>query len=85
MMQNIATFTKLFDFSGLRNKIKLYFATIEQNREIKRTINELNQLSDKELWDIGITRGDIWSVAHEVYYDDRIKTYKTNNNLKGWV
>jgi len=30
----------------------------------RKTIKELNKLSDKDLLDIGICRGDIWSVAH---------------------
>lgn len=51
--------------------------------EINRTIKELSQLSDAELRDIGLTRGNIYSVAHEVYYDN-IST-DTNRNLRGWV
>jgi len=30
----------------------------------RKTIKELNKLSDKDLLDIGICRGDIWNVAH---------------------
>ena len=30
----------------------------------RKTIKELNKLTDKDLLDIGICRGDIWSVAH---------------------
>ena len=40
----------------------------------KRTIKELSSLSDKELRDIGLCRGDIWYVAHN-----------QNDNLRGWV
>lgn len=43
-------------------------------KAIRQTVYELNILSDKELSDIGITRGDIYSVAHDI-----------NSNLKGWV
>jgi uncharacterized protein YjiS (DUF1127 family) len=32
-------------------------------REINQTIKELNKLSSRELQDIGISRGDIYSVA----------------------
>jgi uncharacterized protein YjiS (DUF1127 family) len=32
-------------------------------REINQTIKELNKLSNRELQDIGISRGDIYSVA----------------------
>lgn len=82
MTQLILTVSNWFDVGNIKNKIANYFVKVEQNKQIKNTIKELNQLSDKELWDIGITRGDIWSVAHEIHYDDRIKT---NKNLKGWV
>lgn len=37
---------------------------IERQQKIKATITELNKLSDKELRDIGIGRGDIYSIAH---------------------
>lgn len=32
--------------------------------EARRTIKELNKLTDKDLADIGLCRGDIWNVAH---------------------
>ena len=32
--------------------------------EAKKTIRELNKLTDKDLADIGLCRGDIWNVAH---------------------
>lgn len=40
----------------------------------KQTIKELSKLTDKELNDIGLSRGDIWYVAHN-----------QNENLRGWV
>lgn len=46
-----------------------------QKRKIAReTFRELSKLNDKELRDIGISRGDIWYIAHN-----------ENPNLKGWV
>lgn len=36
-----------------------------------RTFEELHNLSDKELTDIGISRSDIRSIAAETYYDNR--------------
>ncbi len=82
MTQLALAFTNLFDFTWIKTRVKNYFDYLDRNREIKETIKELNRLSDAELRDIGITRCDIHSVAHEVYYDDRLKT---NKNLKGWV
>ena len=35
------------------------------------TFKELNGLSDKELKDIGVVRGDIHSIALESYYDNK--------------
>ena len=54
------------------------FRSIKQaraNRKSARaTIKELSKLSDYELNDIGIARGEIWYVAHN-----------QNENLRGWV
>lgn len=58
----------------------------------KSTINELSRLSDYDLNDIGISRGDIRHIAQKHYKDiieeneakKRLYTY-SNVNLKGWV
>ena len=39
-------------------------ALMTQNAKAKQTIKELSALSDKELNDIGIARGDIHSIAY---------------------
>jgi uncharacterized protein YjiS (DUF1127 family) len=36
-------------------------------RNVAETINELNRLSDAELRDIGISRGEIYDVARKAY------------------
>lgn len=36
---------------------------------VRATIKELNALSDRELFDIGLSRGEIYSVANEAYLD----------------
>lgn len=82
MTTQILNISNWFDTTWIKTKVETYFAILDRNKQIKETIKELNKLSDKELWDIGITRGDIYSVAHEVHYDDRLKV---NKNLKGWV
>ena len=51
----------LKDFSSTRKEIS----------EAKQTIRELNKLSDTDLNDIGLCRGDIWNVAHHKYDDIR--------------
>ena len=48
-------------FCELRAKRRLY----------KQTVRELDGLSDRELRDLGITRGMIRSVAMESYYDNQ--------------
>ena len=73
--------------SGLATWFKKLAADMEQARRTKDTIKELSKLTDRELNDIGLARGDIWAVAHG---DDsierlRIKNLNENENLKGWV
>lgn len=64
---------------GLVDLFKSFMLKREEDQKIRETIKELNKLSDRELNDIGISRGDIYSVAHgdtDCY---------ANPNLKGWV
>lgn len=37
-------------------------------RLVRSTMKELNALSDAELRDIGITRGEIYEIAHETHH-----------------
>lgn len=53
--------------------------TLEASRVRKDTITELSKLTDKDLNDIGISRGDIRFIADKHYQDI------VNDNLKGWV
>jgi uncharacterized protein YjiS (DUF1127 family) len=46
-------------------------AKLTYNSKVRATIKELSALSDAELRDIGLTRCDIYSVAHEAYLDNR--------------
>lgn len=56
---------------------------LEHARRVRSTIKQLSALSDRELNDIGISRGDIWAIANE---DPSYKRFAdTNKNLKGWV
>lgn len=59
-------------FDWIKNIIKKH----EIARNVRITIEELSKLSDNELKDIGISRGDIYSIAHEVYYNDLDKLSK---------
>ena len=51
-------------------------------RAIKETEHQLGKLSDYDLADIGLTRGDIYTVARA---NETINNVKANNNLRGWV
>ena len=43
---------------------KRHQASIARKKLARQTIKELSALSDRELNDMGLARGDIWSVAH---------------------
>jgi|TARA_R110000782_G_scaffold89264_1_gene171714 uncharacterized protein YjiS (DUF1127 family) len=45
-------------------------AKIEENRIVNRTIKELSSLSNRELADLGIHRGQIPSIARETVKGD---------------
>lgn len=71
MTHYVLVASEWLQFSGLLNWINSVIDDYNRNRKISNTIEALSKLSDKELKDIGISRGDIWSIAHEAYYDDR--------------
>ena len=56
----------------------------------RETIDELNKLTNKELNDIGLARGDIWYLAHEdakkrVPDVNPVEAGVVNPNLRGFV
>ena len=62
-----------------------------RHRLAKETINELSRLTNKELNDIGLARGDIWHLAHEDAekrvpdVNPKVEVGVTNPNLRGFV
>ena len=72
--------------SSLFKKVAQYFVNLNEKRiqrkEIRNTIRQLSALSNRELWDMGITRGDIHSIAHGTA---DLRAVRENANLKGWV
>lgn len=61
---------------------------------VRTTIKELSKLTNHELNDIGIARGDIYHIAHSSYKKpeqvalsdiSEITNLETNANLKGFV
>lgn len=72
------------------NFFKNLKAQMQHRAAVKSTINELSKLSNAELTDIGISRGEIYSIAHEanpkpVLQKSDKATGFINVNLKGWV
>ena len=46
-------------------------STRKETSQARKTMRMLNSLSDKDLLDIGLCRGDIWNVAHNKHDDTR--------------
>ena len=72
------------------NFLKNIIAEYERHRAINATIKELSALSNRELNDIGISRGDIYDIAHSSYPKEAVveQTYRivpVNVNLRGAV
>ena len=72
MSQHVLEAAKWLDFgfiSSFASKVATAVRDIAQSirtaRNIRATVNELNQLTDAELRDIGINRGMIISIAYE--------------------
>ena len=53
---------------------------MKRKSDIRSTINQLSALSDYELSDMGIHRGEIYDIAHS-----SVKNAEENKNLRGWV
>lgn len=66
-----------FFFSGptLRDRFIAKRDEMRENRRIRakynRTFRELDHMSDRDLADIGISRGDIPQISHEAAYGPR--------------
>lgn len=79
MTNLVLTASSLFHIDAILD----FFRDIKRNAvrrsAINSTIKELSALTDKELWDIGISRGEIYDIAHSSF------PAETNKNLGGWV
>ena len=65
--------------SGFANWLKKLTVKVQAARAEKATIKELSALTDYELSDIGVSRGEIRNLARQHHND------VVNANLKGWV
>ena len=50
--------------SALFDLFKDLYSSRKEISDARKTIKELSRLSDADLLDIGLCRGDIWNVAH---------------------
>ena len=57
--------------TALINLIKDLRSSRKDISEARKTMKELHKLSDKDLNDIGLCRGDIWNVAHHKHDNTR--------------
>jgi uncharacterized protein YjiS (DUF1127 family) len=73
-----------FGMTGLANWFKNLANELQRRRNIKHTIKQLSALSNHDLNDIGIARGDIWHIAHTSFPKGKTVA-DVNRNLRGWV
>jgi len=71
-------------FVSIANWFKNVGIELQRRKDIRDTIKQLSALSNKELTDIGIARGDIWYIANTSYPKGKTVT-EVNRNLNGWV
>lgn len=65
----------------LAKAVRLVQEEMLKHRAYRETYNSLSKLSDAELNDIGLSRGEIHYVAMKTCYEDS----STNPNLRNWV
>ena len=76
---NTASWIGLPSIAGWLKKLS---AKLAHRAAVNQTIRELSRLNDRELNDMGIARGDIYSIAHG---DHSFQRAAVNKNLEGWV
>ena len=83
-MTTLITAADTFGLTGLASWFKKINAKLQHQARVRQTIKDLSRLSDHDLNDIGIGRGDIYNIAHG---DPTLKRSdaEANINLKGWV
>ena len=82
----VANTFEIVGLNGIANFFKNLGAELRRRRNIKQTYKELSALSNHELNDIGIARGDIKFIANQSYPKAlRGEAVEANRNLRGWV
>ena len=72
--------------AGFMDLVKTLRKKAQLRAKQRATYKELSKLSDADVHDIGLCRGDIYRISRGNLNDasEQIKT-RTNNNLRGWV
>ena len=83
-MTTLIATANVFGMTGLANWFKNLANELQRRRNIRQTIKALSALSNHELNDIGIARGDIWHIANTSYPKGKTVS-DVNRNLRGWV
>ena len=82
----VANTFEIVGLNGIANFFKNLGAELQRRRNIKQTYKALSNLTTRELDDIGISRGEIWHIAHASYPKAlRGEAVEANRNLRGWV
>ena len=85
-MTTLIATANVFGMTSLANWFKNLANELQRRRNIRETIKTLSALSNHELNDIGIARGDIWHIANTSYPKAlRGEAVEANRNLRGWV
>jgi len=80
----VANTFEIIGLDGIANWFKKLNAELQRRRNIEDTIKQLSALTNHELNDIGIARGDIWHIAHTSFPKGKTVA-DVNRNLDGWV
>ena len=78
MSHLVLTTAEFFRLDWISSFVYRVVSNLDRRRKVNDTIKELSKLSNKELNDIGISRGEIRIIAEESFPP-------VNKNLKGWV
>ena len=82
----VANTFEIVGLTHIANAFKNLGAELKRRRNIKQTYKALSNLTTRELDDIGISRGEIWHIAHTSYPRAlRGEAVEANSNLRGWV
>ena len=82
----VANTFEIVGLTHIANAFKNLGAELKRRRNIKQTYKALSNLTTRVLDDIGISRGEIWHIAHTSYPRAlRGEAVEANSNLRGWV